>query len=304
MLFCQIDLSVLIFIRLIEFAKTHTTELIYAIPDLFVEYTKHHEINMSDFAKKIFELEKQGVIGELLPGEFVKIDDSDRVFTVLRATLEGFELEEITAKELEEKKLEEREAIIIKYKDIKPYKEDKKWQDISYLKENNIFVMHVVDAFQGGAARIEGVTYNDPILNIIRNIERQGEYTLSASAVSEKYSTNIFPLGSMGVLMDSGQIYAAYPYDASTKAISETYRISLAKPFPVELAIKTNPKEINPQFSEYNELLIKNWKVGGIFYMKNKISDEEKRTLQEVSQRYNIPLYEYDFPTKKLKKIK
>ena len=104
--------------------------------------------------------------------------------------------------------------------------------------------------------------------------------------------------------MGSGEIYAAYPQDAGTKAVNKDYRISPRKPIPVEIAIKTDPRTINSSFANYNELLIKKWKVSGIFYVKNRTDAETINKLKIISEKYNRPLYEYDFETKEIKRIK
>ena len=89
--------------------------------------------------------------------------------------------------------------------------------------------------------------------------------TLSCSAISTKYKTNILHRSQellCGVVVSKGKIYFSAPSDVHSRSIKHiVYRYTYSNySCPPEIAVMMTPA--------YNEFLIQDYKIGGIFWQR------------------------------------
>ena len=147
---------------------------------------------------------------------------------------------------------------------------------------------HVTNAFASESQR------RDPFENIVFCIENQGtnRFQLSSSAIHPKLKSGIvvseaFRIkGSIGIIFDSGYIYELSQVDTFTHAVGKgerTYKTGLKEEMSFGVAL-------NVERAKYNELLVRAYTVGGLFYTKG-VQQEVIEKLKEIADMYSHKEY-------------
>jgi hypothetical protein len=119
-----------------------------------------------------------------------------------------------------------------------------------------------------------------------------GTKTHTGLAVTKRFGIN----GAIGILFDSGYIYQSYSHDSSTKDV-------IGKKSGIRIRSGNEPRReetvlvVNYSQSRYNEVLLRNWSVGALFYTKG-VEGEHIDMLKKISdilsnQEYLNPEYKY-----------
>jgi len=180
---------------------------------------------------------------------------------------------------------------------IKNVKKDLRYNSVQGLSTLGFLGCHVTNAFAGAFVNLTGkVRSVEPYTSIIDSIQAQGtnKFQISISTLKPGSSFSIVATksaginGSIGVILDSGYIYEAYYSDArthlGTSGGGSNYR--------------TGDKEkrvlagmaVNFGTGKYNELIVRNWTIGGLFYTKG-VQEEVIAKLQAISQQYSYKEY-------------
>jgi hypothetical protein len=182
--------------------------------------------------------------------------------------------------------------------------DDKRYWTCEGLNELGFLCCHMTNAFGGGAALTEGeVERKDAFKNIITCLLNQGKnkFQLSISTISPDTKNTLAELspfalssdegiiGCVGVVLDSGFIYEAYAGDASSYT-----KLNSSKDF----SFRSGPSgsRVDPVFAvkfckeHYNELLVRRWTVGGLFYSK-MVKSEVVEQLKSISDSYSFRKY-------------
>jgi hypothetical protein len=176
--------------------------------------------------------------------------------------------------------------------------DDIRYSTCDGLAQMGFLSCHVTNAFGGGAALVEGEERReDAFKNIMTCIENQGtnKFQLSFSTLSHKTSSGLATTfrygisGGVGVILDSGYIYESYTSDANTatkkSASSEASFRTGVKSRRVESGLV-----VNYASNSYNELLVRRWTVGGLFYTKG-VQEEHIERLKKLSEEYSFRMY-------------
>lgn len=186
-------------------------------------------------------------------------------------------------------------------RDIKSLFEDERYTTVEGLSSLGILCCHVTNLFDVGGDRQRAFQ------SIINCIVKQGKFPLSTSSVKKGVLpgvliTNEYGInGSIGIILDSGYIYEAYQSIARREKTTWGTKSGLV--------YTTAPKEqrvphgiaVNTPKGRCNELLVRRWTVGSLFYTKG-VQSEVIAKLKEISDKYSFK--EYPNPKYISRKIK
>jgi len=217
--------------------------------------------------------------------------------------------------------VETQEELFVKFKEYRGLIEDKRYWTVQGLNTLGFLCVHVTNAFGGGVVA-ENSAKEDPFKNIESDIKNRFDYNPSISVmgrgdsrlslvISHRAGINL----SVGVVYDYGYIYESYPYDLGPSA-----REIGSKKLGINRRTGDRELRIEPALilnypmgktRGYNEFLIRNWTVSGIFYIKGckqQIIDRLKQLSDNLSfKKYLNGKYLYRLikigPSKHIEKI-
>jgi len=176
-------------------------------------------------------------------------------------------------------------------------KKDSRYNSVQGLSTLGFLCSHVTNALGGGVAVLPGeARRDDHYANIITCLRAQGtnKFQLSFSTLKPGIISSIAVTrqggidGAVGVVLDSGYIYEAYYSDANTSSGTKTGGISY-RTGEVEKRI-LGAIAVNFGGGKYNELITRNWTIGGLFYTKG-VQREVIAKLQALCAEYSYKEY-------------
>ena len=189
-----------------------------------------------------------------------------------------------------------KEEFLRRYEEIRLGERNKPYWTVQGLSSIGFLCCHVTNAYAGGL--IPSNIKKDPFINIVNDVKHTFDYTPSISTIKPKNNSGLVVndknelSGSIGVIYDYGYPYESFLRDTCTKEIidkksGKRYRTAGLRDRKVNTLTAVN--EAN---NEYNELLIRNWTVSGIFYTRGCIQSAIDR-LKDISDELSYKKYIY-----------
>ena len=288
----------------ITHAGLHAEKNVNVVPSVFVSYALKQkkngrpisEIPVKEYYSYIQSLRKKKVLGDFHRGDLVTLEYEQNkiVYSVVKETPEGYMI-----KKVGEEKLSEVKGPYTAYQ-LRAFTESDDWTNVAKLQEKGFLVVHATNAY----------TKRDSIEGLKQNIKKQGGYSISCSTVHPDYAssvaisdeivkhegvTHIAP-HAIGIVLSAGKIYAAYMKDADTYQAHNQYKTGSSDEPKVSVRMAVTTKH------EFNELLLQDWKVGGLFYT-TETPEFRKALINHIAAEHGLKIYVIDENTNKWKEI-
>lgn len=183
------------------------------------------------------------------------------------------------------------------------------YYNVNWLFKNNYWTFHLVNFVQGGTAGKRELK-QDSYQNLKNMLTNSVNFTPSCSTFKISSPMSFVWGGSFGVILDYGYIYKSYLYDGNSIEIGDhqnkdqnVYRINIdeVEYFRKNKFNRKNSELLRTQFSPYfilnlketpiHEFIIRNWTPYAIFYIKERVKQNEIQEIINISQELSFKKY-------------
>ena len=222
------------------------------------------------------------------------IENAEAMLTIIAAREDLFRIPTFLWFVSEASTAQELLQLCVKYEYLK---DNPKYWTVQGLRTMGCEICHVTNAFSGGATGGREKKL-DPFQNIVTDLTNAVAYQPSCSLIRPGFRQSVVASkgDAFGVYLDYGYIYEPYSRDARTRDVTDersgiSYRTASRANLTGPANWKVEPFALfsanAPESSrDYNEILVRKWTVGGLFYTPRTDGETIER-LKRISRQYS-----------------